>query len=270
MKNGGTDFWREISENFISFVKTPFKNLKEYWSQIPVILIPTSLSMFSDFNKWVIARWWVWLPTLLFIIFCIIHIFSKNESRNKLKLEVDKLKENENVLVSTLESIPDRIITSTFNFLNFGYSERITLYRYENSQFVTVSRYAKNPNYKKGGRKSYTYSEGFISNSWNSGEFIIDNLPDPKRKSREYISTVRKHCNISEQTIKEIRMKSRCYYCRNLDSPNGDPIAVIVFESTEPQFPVSTHEIDKLLTSSIGNLISSIVSINAVGKGGGS
>lgn len=56
-------------------------------------------------------------------------------------------------------------------------------------------------------------------------------------------------------------MKSRAYYCRNL-LENGEPIAVIVFESLSEQLPALVSDIDKLIEGSFGQLLVNVIKTN--------
>lgn len=199
---------------------------------------------------------------IIFMIICVIVSLKVPEDLLKKTKEIEKMEHKINSLTLFLQSTPERVIYSIFNYLDFGYNERITVYRYADSHFVPVGRYAKNTEFKKGGRKRYPHSEGFIGIAWRSGHCTIEGLPDPEKQYKTYIKEVTTKCNIVESTISEMQMKSRSYYCLNLDSLHGDPIAVIVFESTDAKLPKKTEEIKHLLDSSFGHLIVDVINMN--------
>ncbi|GKV69864.1 hypothetical protein NCCP2716_23620 [Sporosarcina sp. NCCP-2716] len=237
------------------------KNLKYYWSQVIIVIIPIILVIFPNLPS-VIKKSWVSV-SIFIIAMGITVIFSLKIPENYSKKEkIISDYENEIAgLRSFLESTPERVIKSIFNYLGFGYGERITVYRYESAYFVPVGRYSKNLEFKKLGRDRYDYTEGFIGLAWQQGEIVVENLPDPEKQAKGYIREVNTQCKIEEETLSSMSMKSRSYYCINLDD-NHEPIAVIVFESMKHVLPKNIDEIKKLMESSIGKLIVDVINMN--------
>ena len=72
---------------------------------------------------------------------------------------------------------------------------------------------------------------------------------------------------MTKKDIKEIRMKSRSYYCENITS-EMKPIAVIVFETKSEKFPVELAKIKEILESPIGKILKDSIEKNLpVGRG---
>jgi hypothetical protein len=119
--------------------------------------------------------------------------------------------------------------------LEFGDTERISVYKHEGRAFVMLGRYSKNPLFDQSGRGIYPDSEGCIGRAWTSSESTVSNLPDPETNLAAYIAEVQKW-NLSESTIRSLRMKSRSYAAFAIDDSKGARrIAVVVFESVLPE-----------------------------------
>lgn len=238
------------------------KNIKYYFSQIIIILVPILFVIFPNWASYVKNNW---LTITSFIAFMSLCVYFSVDTSLKLveKIETIREIEHKNISLTTfLQTTPERVIKSIFNYLDFGYTERISVYRYEDSHFIRIGRYSKNAEYKKSGRERYPFDEGFIGLAWQQGEYFKDELPDPNRKLKGYINEVQGICNIEEETIINMRMKSRSYFCINLDDLSGDPIAVIVFESTNEKLPIEISEIKHLLESSFGHLIVEVINMS--------
>lgn len=251
---------RKIKSIFLFILN--IKNFRYYIGNILIVIIPTLFVIYPDLARFISYNW---ITITIFVLVMVLSvIFSLNTSYELVEKvgTIHELKHKNSNITSFLQTTPERVIKSIFNYLKFSYNERITVYTYSNSYFTSIGRYAKNPVYKKGGRKKYPYSEGFIGLAWQKGEFKIENLSDPIKKARGYINDVRGICNIEETTINDMNMKSRSYYCINLDNRNGDPIAVIVFESTDEVLPINIDEIKYLLKSSFGHLIVDMINMS--------
>lgn len=236
------------------------KNLKTSWGQLLLLLIPIILTIppLLDFiSEHVILI----IITIIIFIISWIHTVNNSVDFHALRVEANNLSENNEHLINNLESVPVKVVKSVFNHLNFKYSERITIYRFDENCFVPVGRYSINPEFKNYGRKSYPKDQGFIGYTWKNGAVHFDGLPDPVKSKKRYIKDIIAKCNMEEDIIEALSMKSRAYYCRNL-LYNHEPIAVIVFESIEDNLPVSTKDIDLLLEGVFGQLLVSVIRIN--------
>lgn len=257
-----------MKRHVLELIKFLFKikNLKYYIGNILIVIIPILLILWPNLISFITYNLITTGVFILALIICV--IFSLHMSQDLMsKIEnVRELEHKISNLTAFLETTPERVIKSIFNYLEFGYEERITVYRYADSHFIPIGRYAKNIEYKKGGRDKYPYNEGFIGIAWQTGELIIENLPDPNKQFKGYIKQVQSKCTIDEKTVEEMRMKSRSYYCLNLENLSRDAIAVIVFESTNSELPKRTSEIKHLLNSSFGLLIVEIINMNLPGR----
>jgi hypothetical protein len=211
--------------------------------------------------QYISERSYLILAVLILFVFGWSHNLNNLANANKFKTNAETLDMQREYLTSMLESVPEKVVKTIFMELDFTYNERITIYRFENELFVPVGRYSINPTIKKYGRNNYPNSEGFIGKTWNNGHIHIEDLPDPTRAKRSYVTQVVSLCDISESILDKLSMKSRAYYCRNL-LENSEPIAVVVFESLSPNLPKSPTEIDKLIESSLGQLLVNVIKTN--------
>jgi hypothetical protein len=255
---------KSIYESFIKNISyiVKVKNFKDNWSQWLVLLIPILMGI-PNIQKIIFSNGFFAFGSFV-LLFCVwIHSLNKTVNNSELKNDLDKVTLEKDDLIDKLEAIPERITKSIFNYFKFGYSERITIYRFDEEYFVPVGRYALNQDFKKNSRtrQRYPKNEGYIGLAWKNGYHYVQDLPDPNKSRKSYINIVTKDTNIKRETLESIHMKSRSYFCRNL-LMNDEPVAVIVIESTEPKLPVSNEEIEKLLDSSIGQLLTTTIKDN--------
>jgi hypothetical protein len=257
---GELDLLERLGRN-VNYLFNFKKNIRDSWGQLLLLIIPILLAI--PYTQKLFTSTWYYL-IILIIPFLVgwSHTTSKSLSYIDLKKAFDKVEEERDSIRYDLEAVPERIIKSLFDYLNFGYSERITIYRFDEHCFVPVGRYAKNVEFKKNGRAQYPKGEGFINTAWVNGESMVRDLPDPISARKGYIRAVQDQCNIDEETLKNMTMKSRIYYCKNLLNINGEPIAVIVIESINPELPTDIEQTRDFLESSIGQLLSNSIRVN--------
>jgi len=238
-----------------------FKNFRDTWGQLLLLVIPLSLSV-PKAQTYVTERWYVLTLVILLFVIGFIQTTKFQVSYGQLRKEFESTKLERDDLQEKLESIPERVVKSLFYYLKFNFNERVTIYRFDGDNFIPTGRYSKNVEYKKSGRDKYPRNEGFISLAWNNGEFDIDQLPDPANRSVRYIQKIKSCCLVDEAVINSMKMKSRAYYCITLDDEHDDPIAVIVFESTNVRLPLPTNEIRELLKGPLGQLLINTLKVN--------
>ncbi|EEK91924.1 hypothetical protein [Bacillus cereus] len=249
------------------YIKLFFVNLKSTWGNLPIILIPVLLTIPQILEYIKERNWLIWFTVIVFISGWIQSTIN-TVSTIKLREEMDTLKSEKETLLSNMESVPEGIVKRIFEHFEFGYNERITIYRqYNDESFVSIGRFALNEGLKKSRRSTYPKNSGFISESWNKGKCEIECLPDPENDLLSYLTQVSKISNMTKKDIKEIRMKSRSYYCENITS-EMKPIAVIVFETKSEKFPVELAKIKEILESPIGKILKDSIEKNLpVGRG---
>lgn len=119
--------------------------------------------------------------------------------------------------------------------LNFNHTERISVYKIFDNNFILMGRTSSNPTLRKPGRNHYPLDEGFIGKAWAEGELYINNLPDPaQRGGNQYYTAINAICPIPRPVIQAMNMLSRTFYILRIDGYNQQPKAIIVVESLNP------------------------------------
>lgn len=252
-----------------SSLKYTIRNLKSEWGILLLTIVPVILTVPIDFIQNFINLHWI-IPIIGFglIIVGLIQSNYQKENKEKVMRDNDFLKERISHVTHTLESIPIDFIKILYRHWEFEYQDRITIYRYEKDNFVQVGRHSINVELRRNGRDKYPKDEGFISKAWQNGIFYIENLPKFQDDPEAYLDETLKVQRINKGTIRNISMKSRSYYCRNLTNQDNDPIAVIVIESLSPKLPVDSKELGKDLEGTLGQyLVKSIETNLPIGRG---
>lgn len=166
---------------------------------------------------------------------------SENESLNNKFIDIQR--EYFKVCSDTIRFMFDDFFT------NSDGNGRVSIYKHQDDKFILLGRYSKNPQYNKRGREFYLDNEGFISRGWELMEFEIFNAPRWSGNGRDYKSFMKNNCNISDETLKKINMKSCSFFVKRIENEDArNPLGVIVFEK------LSNSQIDK---TSINNILDS-------------
>jgi hypothetical protein len=228
-----------------------------------IMLVGLSVIDISNLNDWKVSFWGltdVPLGKILYFI-CVIAaivfgLWGLNHSQNIKHLEKDnhekgnKIIDLETALTDSIREMNDLFnsyLTLMVKNLNFGHTERISVYKVFENQFVLIGRASDNPILIPMRRNSYPINEGFIGKGWAEGEYFIDNLPDPAlRNGDTYYNQVNAIRPIGRPIVDNIRMKSRTYFIYRINGYNGQPIAVLVIESLNQNGFVKDDIVGKL------------------------
>lgn len=198
---------------------------------------------------------WEELSPILILLSCFITLvtiyFSIRTKRRKKNLQQCKgeLEGLENKLVLVRREyykLCSDIIKYMFSefFDASGGNGRVSVYKHTKGMFMLLGRYSKNPEYNIRGRETYTDSEGFINIGWQEGVFEIYDIPTWVGNGREYKSFIRKFCDITENSLKQIKMKSCSFYIRRMENEDArNPIGIIVFEQIQGS-KINTEQIE--------------------------
>ena len=118
-----------------------------------------------------------------------------------------------------------------FEILKFTNNERISLYKHDGKTFNMLARYSSNPKHKKTGRGIYPTDQGCIGSAWENKEAYDNNLGDD---DATYFNNQNKIWNITFEVARSLTMKSKNIGAFAIDDTEEGRIAVIVFESTDP------------------------------------
>jgi hypothetical protein len=188
------------------------------WSDINTFLLVlgTFLALLAVYQNYILKAKYVSDEDL------IIELSNTNKKLDILKKEYYKLC-SDNL----------RIIFKSFFDLSNG-SGRVSVYKFENDAFKLLGRYSNNPIYSKKGRDSYPSNEGFIALGWANEVFEIYNIPAWSKTGTEYKSAIKELCNISDKTLKSLKMKSCSFFIYRLDNEDSrPPLGIVVVEQLQ-------------------------------------
>jgi len=137
-------------------------------------------------------------------------------------------------------------------------TERVSVYKYEESKFIMLGRYSKNPEYCKRGRGQYPANEGCIAKAWQNGEVFVASLPDPRTEEEHYLDKMKNTWGINKSVARNFKMKSRCYYGFAIENAEQQRIAVVIIESVNPEGLVK-DEINRVLVGGEGKAIANFL-----------
>lgn len=155
---------------------------------------------------------------------------------------------------TSYKSLLQQQLKLIYDDLKFGHTERISLYRHDGRAFVPLARYAGDPAYKQFGRRLYPDNEGCIGKAYHEGESFVSNLPNVKDDALAYFNVLRDHYQIPRKTAKSFSMKSRSLAAHRIDDHHGQILAVIVFESLEPDSVLDREKLQQAMVRESQNL----------------
>lgn len=241
---------------------------KETWGNLALLLLPLLYSI--DYTKNLITNHipYDWIISLLVFLGAWIQTSLNFTSKEELKKHKYALENENNMLKSSLESLPEDMIKIFYKHFNLGNEDRITVYRVQDNEwFYNVGRFSENPFFRKGGREKYPIDEGFIGACWANGEYRITNLPNFDKDPERYFNEVVKRVKIDIEVLKNLTMKSRSYYCKRLKFNGEEPIAVVVIESRKRTFSVEMDEFERFLEGPFGkSLVETIKNNLPIGR----
>ncbi len=167
------------------------------------------------------------------------------------KSKFEKVKEEYYNLCS--DNIKD--LFSDFFGLTNG-NGRVSLYKHHGTHFTLLGRFSNNPVYSMRGLESYPDNEGFIAKGWQQQRFEIHTIPEWKGNGSSYRSFMREKCNITDERLKKLTMKSRAFYIYRFDNHDAsNPHGIIVFEQMN-DIQIQTATIDTIFQTHGTQIIS--------------
>lgn len=238
-----------------------YEHYLPYWNGFNTLLFATVGILFS-LNRSILwdkihSNTLGWVLFLLSIVLSILHIskqvkYSRTiESLEKEKdSQITQLKREKKVLDIKIQNVENKLAKINSNSIeiveihlaylsekmNFTNNERITLYKFINDNFYVLGRYSKNPELKKRSRNSYK-KEGLIFKAWNESKFFKNSgipIADSRRTKFKsgYYKTLNTISSIDDETVWNMRMKSRSFYIKTLKDLNGlEQTSILVIES---------------------------------------
>jgi hypothetical protein len=119
-------------------------------------------------------------------------------------------------------------------YLNLTASERVSLYKLDMNLFSCIGRYSENEKFNSKPSRLYPRHQGGISRTWEAGVFEDTGAPDPENDMQAWVDYNVGNYDFTEEELSKIRMKSRAFYGIRLKNSRHQTIAVILFESLQP------------------------------------
>lgn len=234
-------FWRNHwAESFSIFAGLGFSFLA-YWEQVT-----------STRGRWVWSSWEARAVILIGLLFVAgnVGLIKKNSQKESALVALRKQLNATEEMLGTAERIAEGregalYVAKTslkvfYAALNFGYSERITLFRYVESEdvFTQIGRASGNPRFK-GFPRQYKGNEGCLGKAWANGVHESPVLPDYGTDEIGYKKQSKHIYGLSNRTVDRLSMKSRRYHGIRINSADVSkkPVGVIIFETIEENFP---------------------------------
>lgn len=180
----------------------------------------------------------------------------KNLEKRELESELSKLNSLIDLIKEDYYNLCSKSILNMFRDFYTTGQERISIYKHQGSHFILLGRCSKVGEYNKRTNYAYSEKEGLIGLGWENGEAFLIGVPNWSGNGTEYKNFITQRCNISEDRLRQIRMKSRSFYVKTLndESTATNPDGVIVFESKNPT-RVNKAECDALIEKNIEPLL---------------
>lgn len=169
------------------------------------------------------------------------------EEKNNLDLKIQKLENQIAKINSNSIEIVEIHLAYLSEKLNLTNNERITLYKFINNKFYVLGRYCGNSEFTNRSRVNYN-KEGLIFKAWQENRFFKNSgipVPDEKNRTkfrRGYFKILNEIATIDEETVWNMKMKSRSFYIKTLKDLNGlGQTSIIVIESKNEKAFEETH-----------------------------
>ncbi|HCU46705.1 MAG TPA: hypothetical protein DF610_19595 [Sphingobacterium sp.] len=190
---------------------------------------------------------------IISIIFGVITVMNGQEieklenDNNDKSNKINDLESKLNEVVNETNELFNSYLRLLLKNLNFTHTERISVYKVYQDRFKLIGRTSIDPTLSSAGRSDYPITDGFIGKGWREGEFFINNLPEiTANGGNTYYNAINKINSIPRDVVNNLRMKSRNVFIYRINGYDGNPKAVLVFESLQPICFEKEFIIDKL------------------------
>lgn len=209
-------FWDKIHSNKLGWILFVITITSSIWYTAKQVLNSTTIEKLEKQNKKEISK-------------------LTNEKVN-LDFKIQRLENQISKINNNSIEIVEIHLAYLFEKMNFSNNERVTLYKFINDKFYVLGRYSSNPELKKRGRSSYN-KEGLIFKAWQETKFFKSSgipIADTRRGKFKsgYYRIINELALINEETLWNMKMKSRSFYIRAFkDLNNLEQTSIIVIES---------------------------------------
>ncbi|EGQ8122385.1 hypothetical protein V9R51_003663 [Vibrio cholerae] len=158
-----------------------------------------------------------------------------HEKNEKLLEENQQLQEkNDSNAINCYELFSRYIFNNYFSKFELTSDERISLYKMDLELFLCVGRHSDNERYKTRPTRLYPRNAGCIEKIWQTGYFEDVNPYDPEKDLVKWKQYNIDNFSLDNETLDKIKMKSRALQGFRIQNSQMQTIAVLVFESINP------------------------------------
>lgn len=210
----------------------------DYWAQLLTVLGSLILAL-AGIQSSIAQKNWSWILSesygrlfILGLIFSVVgglKFASLSPGQKTMESEITKLKQElDSRNKGYLKIVEDELYILS-EILEFGYNERISLYKHksESSAFVMLGRYSANHDYRRRGRAAYPDRQGCAGRALRSGWVFVDDLPD---NETEYFQALCTEWDIPLEVCQKLMMRSKTIAACSITNSKRSSTAVIVFE----------------------------------------
>lgn len=218
--------------------------LKDYWPNLLSIVGSIGLTVSGILPRIESGEWKWTSPTSYAVIFIFslflsivggISLARRTKGSASLKEKLKTTIEDYNKIDQSQKKIVSFELSVMYQILEFGDTERISLYKHNGKALVMIGRFAMNPLYGKPGRGFLKETEGVVGAAWQNGKAFVDDLPEVNGNNvYAYLERCCLDWNMEENAVKALIMKSRTLGAYAISNSYNTRMAVAVFESTKP------------------------------------
>lgn len=232
--------------NYENKVNSPTNYLRNYWPNLLTIFSTLGLTASSVLQS-IEKGEWQWNSETRYAFILIVSLslslvgqliqLLQSPAKRSLESELNKAIETINSIKSSDFIIIRNELIILSEILGFGSSERISIYGHnsENSNFVMICRFSKNPDYDKKGRGIHPDDKGVMGAAWREGKAFVDDLPKCNGNDDfDYLRETEINWGIDRHIAQKFSMKSRTFGSYSIEDKSGKKAFVIVFESMNP------------------------------------
>ncbi|KIC00117.1 hypothetical protein OA93_00425 [Flavobacterium sp. KMS] len=210
---------------------------------------------FFGINDFQYGRIIYYLTMIFAFIFGIISVLSGKEisklekDNNEKSIKINDLESKLNEVVNETNELFNSYLKLLVKNLGFTHKERISVYKVYQNRFKLIGRTSVDPILMEIGRSEYPLNEGFIGKGWREGEYFINDLPEittGRNGLNNYYNRVNSIHPIPRDVIENMKMRSRTFFIYRINGYDGNPRAVLVFESLNENSFAKEFIIDKL------------------------
>lgn len=171
-----------------------------------------------------------WAFLIFFVaagIFSSFRIFTQKTIKS-LSIELQKEHQNADLVANNVEALVTGLLLQLSSRLGFtrGEPTRLTIYVHNgNGGFISFGRHCPDPTYAGKGRTLLSANAGCIAKAW-ANDWCYEGDLAYKDARRKY--------QITREAYETMRMKSKFYAVKRIDSNTSQPLAVVVLESINP------------------------------------